>query len=116
MHAGVEQHGGVLAVAHAEGLGARETGQRDLARRRLPGARMRLLPTETAPIRAGIERRPVIVADAEGHKARAAVRRCHDRTSSLRPAYFACIGCARAPQTGGSSAAATRRSSASSTL
>src|SRR6266581_99511 len=34
---------------------------------------MRLLPAEMPPARAGIERRPVIVADTKGHKVRAAV-------------------------------------------
>jgi hypothetical protein len=82
MHAGIEQHGGVFAVGHAEDLGARETGERDLARRRLPGAAVRLLPAEITPAGAGIERRPAIVTDAEGWKARVAVEERHDRTGS----------------------------------
>src|SRR5205823_5666683 len=86
MHAGVEQHRGILPVAHAESLGAREPGQRDFARRCLPGAGMRLLPAEMAPTRARIERRPVIVADAEGHKARAAVPRHRQRLPLSRVA------------------------------
>src|SRR5260221_8500628 len=48
MHAGIEQDRGIGPVAHAERLGARETAQRDVARRCLPGARMRLFPTEMA--------------------------------------------------------------------
>ena len=69
MHAGVEQHRGVFAIADAERLGAREAGQRDLARRRLPGAGVRLLPAEMPPAGAGIERRPAVVADAESDAA-----------------------------------------------
>src|ERR1700687_3510579 len=44
MYAGVEQHGGIGPIAHTKGLGACETGQRDLARRRLPSLCMRLFP------------------------------------------------------------------------
>ena len=49
--AGIEQHGRIFAIADPQLLGARQTGQGDLARRCLPGARMRLFPAELPPSR-----------------------------------------------------------------
>src|SRR5436305_1084917 len=106
MPAGVEERRGVLAVADAERFGARQAGQRDLARRRLPGAGVRLFPAEMPPPRTGVERRAAIMADAEAGKAQAAIGR-HDRTgSSNLPVFDAQAMPAAASHTGGSSAAA----------
>src|SRR5947209_9614541 len=82
--AGVEDDCRVFAVAHAERLGAREAAEGDLARRRLPGARMRLFPTEMPPPGAAVERRPAIMANPDDAKGCAAVRR-HDRSGSFPP-------------------------------
>jgi hypothetical protein len=65
VHTGVEQHGGVFAIGHAERFGAGKAGQRDLARRRFPGPRVRLFPAEMPPARAAIERRATIMTDAK---------------------------------------------------
>src|SRR5437763_15370695 len=120
MDAGVEQHGGIFAIGHAERLGAGKAGERDLARRRLPGPRMRLLPAEMPPTRAAIERRSPIVTDAKTGKSRAAICWRHARGRLLSAAYQAksvpaALPCRRR-YTGVNRAAATRRSSASSTL
>src|SRR5256885_9247653 len=87
MDAGVEQHGGIFAIGHAERLGAGEASERDLARRRLPGPRMRLFPAERPPTRAAIERRSAIVTDAKTGKSRAAICWRHDRGRLLSAAY-----------------------------
>src|SRR5438045_6697982 len=84
VQAGVEDDCGVFAVAHAERLGARKASEGDLARRCLPGARMRLFPTEMPPPGAAVERRPAIMADPDDAKGCAAVRR-HDRAASFLP-------------------------------
>src|SRR5438045_8898759 len=78
----VEEYRGIFPIAHAERLSARQTGQRDLAGRRLPGARMSLLPAGPSPIGSRIERRPTIVADAgRNEKGTCVVRHDHQARS-----------------------------------
>src|SRR5438309_10814701 len=79
----VEEYRGIFPIAHAERLRARQTGQRDLARRRPPGARMSLLPAEPSPIGSLIERRPTIVADAGRNEESTCVVR-HDHQARSR--------------------------------
>src|SRR5947199_284528 len=83
--AAIEQLRGVFAIGHAESLGTREPGERDLARRRLPGPRMRFFPAEMPPAGPPVERRAAIVTDAKSGKSRAAVCRRHDRPPPLCP-------------------------------
>src|SRR6516162_4571613 len=100
MDAAIQQHRGVLPISHTELVSAGDAGEHDLSRRCPPGELMSLAPAEATPIDASIEGWSTIVANAGSH-ARCALR---SRTVS----DYACKS--------GSSAAATGRSSATSTL
>src|SRR3984885_8074960 len=119
MHALVEDHRGIFAVGHAERLGTCEPRQRDLARR-LPRLGVRLFPAIMPPPRPRVERRPLVVTDPE-QGSDAAVGHCGSpvflRAARNRYANGVMSSVsADDTYTGGSSAAATSRSSASSTL
>ena len=65
MDAAVEDDRSIFPIGHAELLGAREARQRDLPRRRLPGALIGLGPTMVLPARPELLKgRTLIVTDA----------------------------------------------------
>src|SRR5258706_16378033 len=72
VHAGIEQHGGVFAIGHAERFGAGEAGPRGLARRRFSGPRLRPFSAEKPPATAAVGRRAPNITHAENRKNRPA--------------------------------------------
>jgi len=85
MDATVQQYSGILPIGHTARLGAGQAGERDLARRCPPRARMRPPPAKPAPVDTRIERRPAIMANRGSHLESATVILSHRYFAAREP-------------------------------